>query len=122
MKALGFGLGWQLLALACAVLGHDFPIFAHFRGWQGLAATLGGLTALAAVEMAIGLVLYGTIYLVTRNADLGAGVGTGLGVLLMVWRGQPLLLIAGAVLIILVIPAKMLLDSPRRMEIHQRHT
>lgn len=122
MKALGFGLGWQLLALACAVLGHDFPIFAHFRGGQGLAATLGGLTALAAVEMAIGLVLYGTIYLVTRNADLGAGVGTGLGVLLMAWRGQPLLLIAGAVLIILVIPAKMLLDSPRRMEIHQRHT
>jgi glycerol-3-phosphate acyltransferase PlsY len=119
MKAAGFGLAWQLAALACAVLGHDFPIFAHLRGGQGLAATLGGLTALAFLEMVIGLTVYGLIYLVTRNANLGAGIGTGLGVFLMGWRGQPLLLIAGAVAIILTIPAKMILDRPRREAICQ---
>jgi len=114
MKELGFGLGWQLLALVFAVLGHDFPIFAHLRGGQGLATTLGGLTALAFMEMVIGLILYGTIYLVTRNANLGAGVGTGLSVFLMYWCGQPLWMVAAVVAIILTIPAKMLLDRPRR--------
>ncbi len=119
MQALGFGLAWQLAALACAVLGHDFPIFANLRGGQGLAATLGGLTALSFLEMAAGLVLYGVVYLITRNANLGAGIGTGLGVILMGWRGQPLLLVAGAVAIILTIPAKMMLDRSRREEIRQ---
>jgi glycerol-3-phosphate acyltransferase PlsY len=119
MNLFGFGLTWQLAALACAVLGHDFPIFAHFRGGQGLACTLGGLTALSFFEMLIGLTLYGLIYLITRNADLGAGIGTGLGVFLMAVLGQPILLVAGAVAIILTIPAKMILDRPRREEIHQ---
>lgn len=119
MQAFGFGLVWQLAALACAVLGHDFPIFAHLRGGQGLAATLGGLTALSFLEMAAGLILYGVVYLITRNANLGAGVGTGLGVFLMGWRGQPLLLVAGAVAIILTIPAKMMLDRSRREAIRQ---
>ncbi len=122
MNALGFGLAWQLAALACAVLGHDFPIFAQFHGGQGLACTLGGLTALAFVEMLIGLVLYGLIYLITRNADLGAGVGTGLGVFLIARHGGPLLLVAGAIAIILTIPAKMLLDRPRRAVIRERHS
>lgn len=107
-------LGWQLLALALAVLGHDFPIFARFRGGQGLATTLGGLLVLANFEMAIGLIIYGVIYLITRNTDLGAGIGTGTGVLLMALRDQPLLMVVGAVLIILIIPAKFLLDQPRR--------
>jgi glycerol-3-phosphate acyltransferase PlsY len=115
MNALGFGLAWQLGGLACAVIGHDFPIYAQFRGGQGLACTLGGLTALAFVEMAIGLVLYGMIYLITRNADLGAGIGTGFGIFLMAVRAQPIMLI-------LTIPAKMMLDKPRRVEIKQHNT
>jgi glycerol-3-phosphate acyltransferase PlsY len=107
-------LGWQLLALTLAVLGHDFPIFARFRGGQGLATALGGLLVLANFEMTIGLIIYGVIYLITRNTDLGAGIGTGTGVLLMALRGQPMLMVAGAVMIILIIPAKFLLDRSRR--------
>lgn len=122
MRAFGFDLPWQLAALACAVLGHDFPIYAHLRGGQGLACTLGGLTALAPLEMLIGLALYGLVYLITHNADLGAGVGTGLGVFLMGWRGQPALMVVGAIAIILTIPAKMLLDHSRRVEIRERHS
>jgi glycerol-3-phosphate acyltransferase PlsY len=107
-------LGWQLLALAFAVLGHDFPVFAHFRGGQGLATSLGGLLVLANFEMALGLIIYGLIYLITHNSDLGAGIGTGTGVLLIALRGQPLLLVVGSVMIILIIPAKFLLDRSRR--------
>ncbi len=122
VKSLGLDIGWQLIALACAVLGHDFPIFAGFRGGQGLAATLGGLFALATLEMLIGLAVYGLLYLITRNANLGAGAGTGLGVLLMAIWGRPLLMVLGAVAIILTIPAKMLLDHPRREAIRHRYS
>lgn len=121
MRALGYDLALQLVALALAVIGHDFPIFAHFRGGQGLACSLGGLTAFAPLEMVIGLILYGLIYLITHNADLGAGVGTGLGVFLMGWRGHPLLLIIGSIAILLTIPVKMLLDQSRRVEIRERN-
>ncbi|HWR65291.1 MAG TPA: glycerol-3-phosphate acyltransferase [Bellilinea sp.] len=113
-RVSGLDLGWQLLALAFAVVGHDFPVFAHFRGGQGLATTLGGLLVLANFEMALGLIIYGLIYLITHNSDLGAGIGTGTGVLLMTLRGQPLLLVVGSMMVILIIPAKFLLDRPRR--------
>jgi glycerol-3-phosphate acyltransferase PlsY len=120
-RRLDLDLGWQLLSLAAVVIGHDFPIFAHYGGGQGLAATLGGLLTLAYFEMAIGLLIYGILYLITRNSDLGAGVGTGIGVLLMALRGQPQLMVVGSVAIILIIPAKFMLDRPRRLAITETH-
>jgi len=65
-------------------------------------------------EMALGLIIYRTLYLISHNSDLGAGIGTGIGVLLMTLRGQSLLPVVGAVIFILVDPAKFLLDRPRR--------
>lgn len=120
-QLLGLDLRFQLLALALAVLGHCFPIFAGLRGGQGLATTLGGLLTLSFFEILAGLILYGVIYLVTRNSNLGAGIGTGSGVAAMWLTGRPLLLVAGAVLIILIIPAKFALDKPRRINIGTNH-
>lgn len=120
-QRLGLKLEGQLLALAAAVIGHDFPFLARFRGGQGLAATLGGLLVLANFEMALGLIIYGILYLITHNSDLGAGIGTGVGVLLMILRGQPMLLVVGAVAIILIVPAKFLLDKPRRTYLKNHH-
>ncbi|MHB0967635.1 MAG: glycerol-3-phosphate acyltransferase [Bellilinea sp.] len=119
-QLLSLELAGQLLALAFAVLGHDFPIFAGLHGGQGLATTLGGLLMLANFEMLVGLIIYGVVYLITRNSDLGAGIGTGTAVLLMWLRGQPLLLVLGAVVVILIIPAKFMLDRPRRVQIHSK--
>lgn len=113
-------LGIQILALGLAVLGHGFPIFAGLRGGQGLATTLGGLLTLSFFEMLAGLILYGVIYLVTRNSNLGASIGTGSGVIAMWLTGRPLTLIIGAVLIILMIPAKFALDRSRRAEIQEK--
>lgn len=119
-RLLGLDLGLQLLALALAVLGHGFPIFARLRGGQGLATTLGGLLTLSFFEMLAGLILYGVIYLVTRNSNLGAGIGTGSGVAAMWLTGRPLLLVVGAVAIILMIPVKFWLDKPRRAAIEHK--
>lgn len=119
-QLLDLELGIQLLALSLAVLGHCFPIFAGLRGGQGLATTLGGLLTLSFFEMLGGLVLYGVIYLITHNSNLGASVGTGSGVLAMWLTGKPLMLIIGAVAIILMIPAKFALDRPRRVAIQEK--
>ena len=39
-KQLGGEIG-MLLGGFCAVLGHDFPVFMHFRGGKGIATSLG---------------------------------------------------------------------------------
>ena len=119
-KAVGLSLDWQIAALAAAVLGHDFPVFARMRGGQGLATTLGGLTSLAFWEMVAGLVLFGLIYLITRNSNLGASIGTGTAVLLMALDGRPRLLVIGAIAVILMIPAKNTVDRRRREQIRAR--
>lgn len=108
---------WQLFALALAVLGHGFPVFAGLRGGQGLATVLGGLFSLSIWEILGGLIIYGLIYLITRNSNLGASIGTGSGVALMWLNDKPLVMVLGAVLVILMIPAKFHLDRSRRLEI-----
>jgi len=114
-KALNLDLGWQIATGFCALLGHDFPVFARLQGGQGLA-TLGGiLLAVAPSQTLCGLAVYGVLYLITRNSDLGASVGVGLTVLLMVLAGKPAALIISCLVMILSIPAKQALDRPRRM-------
>lgn len=119
-KALRLDLVWQVAAGIGALAGHDFPLFAGFRGGQGLATTLGALMALAPQQMVIGLVVYGALYLISRNSDLGAGVGIGLTVLLMVLAAQPLGLVLASLGMILSIPAKQALDRPRRMRVQPK--
>lgn len=118
-KYFSLELSWQLFALALVVLGHGFPVFAGLRGGQGLATVLGGLFSLSYLEILGGLIIYGLIYLITHNSNLGASIGTGSGVALMWLNDKPLILVLGAVLIILMIPAKFHLDHSRRMEIRE---
>lgn len=115
-NSLGMDLSWRIATAFFVVLGHDFPMFAGFRGGQGFATTVGVLLVLAPRETLPGLLVYACIYLITRHADLSAGIGIGLVVLLMVLLGLPTRLLAGTLILILSIPAKMLLDRPRRAE------
>lgn len=119
-RALGLSQGWVLVAAWAAVLGHDFPVFAHFRGGQGLATTLGTLLVLMPLEMSVALGLFGALYLLTHNSDLGASIGLACG-LYMAYRGgrSPVLLFHMAVSLVAV-PTKKLLDRHRRLAI-QHH-
>jgi acyl phosphate:glycerol-3-phosphate acyltransferase len=109
-QAFGLDSFWQVLTGACVVLGHDFPIFAGFRGGQGLAATIGVFFVLAPRETLYGLVAYLVLYLLMRNFDLSAGAGIALLVFLT-WRfgGTPELIL-GEVAIVLLVPTKKFLD------------
>lgn len=108
----------QMLSGAAAILGHDFPIFAGFRGGQGLAATLGAMLALFPMQTLIGLMVYGMLYLITKRSNLAASIGCGLLALILGiqthWHGLIFI-----VILLLSIPLKQWIDSPRRKRISE---
>ena len=111
---------WQLAAGVCAVIGHDFPIWAGFRGGQGMAAILGSLFVLMPLETIWGLIAFGSVYLLTRNFDLSAGMGLGLLASLSYIFKQPEVLLGYAIILFLSIPAKKAIDWPRRLRLQKQ--
>ena len=113
---LGLDLGWQFLAGVMAILGHDFPVFAGFRGGQGTASTFGTMLVLFPLPTLAGLAVYGGLFLVTRNSRLGCAIGGAViaGILAV---SQQWLLLAYAIAVFVFIPIKLFLDSPRRKAI-----
>lgn len=110
-KSFGFNLVWQMLSGMAVVAGHDFPIFAEFRGGQGMAASLGTMSILFWQETIIGLIIFTVVYLLTRNFDLSASTGLGLMVLFLVKNSRSYGLIAYSLFLLLVIPLKKYWDS-----------
>lgn len=105
--------GFQMAAGVCAVLGHDFPLFAHFRGGQGMATILGVLMALMPAATLLGLAIFALIYAITRKFDLSAGLGLGT-LAATAYITEPSWLGAGyAAVMFLTIPVKKWLDRPR---------
>ena len=113
---LGLELGWQFLAGVLAILGHDFPVFAGFKGGQGTASTFGTMSVLFPLPTFIGLAVYGGFFLVTRNSRLGCSIG-GAVIAATLAVSQQWLLLAYAVAVFVFIPVKLFLDSPRRKAI-----
>ena len=110
-RSFGFKLSWQLLSGVAVVAGHDFPVFAEFRGGQGMAASLGTMSILFWQEFLIGLLFFTLIFLLTRHFDLSASVGFGLMVLFLVKNLKPLDSIVYSIFLLLVIPIKKIWDS-----------
>ncbi len=107
LAAHGLGLPqvWQATVGLVAVLGHDFPVFAHFQGGQGLATTLGVMLALFPRETYVGLIVYGLLYLITRLSDISAGIGCGLIFIMLVVQHQ-WLWVGVVVVLMLIIPVR----------------
>lgn len=51
-----------------AVIGHNWPVFLHFRGGRGLAVVIGALLALLPVEMVISAVIALVVLYATRSS------------------------------------------------------
>jgi len=115
-KKAGVPLFWQLVAGTAAVLGHDFPVFAGFRGGQGMAASLGTMAVLFTHQTLAGLALFGLMYLMTRKFDLSAAVGLG-SLVYLLWRSDNQgILIYYSVFLFLTIPVKKFLDYRFRLQ------
>jgi glycerol-3-phosphate acyltransferase PlsY len=113
---IGLSLGWQILAGVLAILGHDFPVFAGFKGGQGTASSLGTMLVLFPVPTLIGLGTYGLLFLIIKNSNISCSIGGATIAVLLAVSHQWLLLVY-AVAVFLFIPVKLLVDSPRRRAI-----
>jgi glycerol-3-phosphate acyltransferase PlsY len=113
-------LVWQMAAGVAAVLGHDFSIFAQFRGGKGLATTGGVFIALFPLPGLIGLGLQILVYLIFKNWDLGSGICMGVFTLLVILTGEPLISIGFIIPLLLLIPIKKWLDKPRDEKIQEQ--
>ena len=59
---------WVVLgAGVAAVIGHNWPVFLHFRGGRGLAVVIGALLALLPIEMLIAAAISLVVLYATRN-------------------------------------------------------
>jgi glycerol-3-phosphate acyltransferase PlsY len=112
---LGLTPFWQAGAGVTAVLGHDFPIYVKFRGGQGLATVLGTFLALFPNQTALGMIVYGVLYLITRLSDLSAGIGCGLIFVLHILK-RNWTFAAFVALMFLTIPLKKALMDHQRAE------
>lgn len=112
------GLNTYLCMLTgiAAIAGHDFPIFAHFKGGQGLATSSGVILALIWQTALIGFITYGLMYAMTKKSTASAAIAGGVLAFILLITGKWLLLlyVAG---ILIFIPIKQYLDSPRRKSI-----
>lgn len=113
-RTYDLSLGWQLAAGIWAVIGHDFPIWARFRGGQGMAAILGMLFFLMPVPTIWGLMIFLLAYLFSRNFDLSAGIGLGCMAFLVWVNHSDRLLLYYTIVLFLSIPLKKAIDLPRR--------
>jgi acyl phosphate:glycerol-3-phosphate acyltransferase len=114
-RSFGLNLTWQMLSGVAVVLGHDFPIFAEFRGGQGMAASVGTMSILFWQETLIALITFTLVYLLTHNFDLSAAAGLGLMVFYLVRNLRPTNLVIYSVVLLLTIPAKKIWDAHHRL-------
>jgi glycerol-3-phosphate acyltransferase PlsY len=113
---IGLSLGWQILAGILAILGHDFPVFASFKGGQGTATSLGTMLVLFPVPTLIGLAIYGLIFLIIKNSNISCSIG-GAAIAVMLGVSHQWLLLGYAVTVFIFIPIKLFIDNPRRRAI-----
>ncbi len=114
-RIMQMNLTWQLLAGGVTVLGHDFPIFADFKGGQGMTTSLGTMSMLFLEETLIGLICFGLIYLITRQFELSAAGGLALVVFLLVRNLKPFSLLTYTLALLLTIPIKKFWDAKHRL-------
>jgi glycerol-3-phosphate acyltransferase PlsY len=64
----------MLLCAACAIAGHNWPVYIGFRGGKGVATSMGALIAIAPLAAASGLIAWVAIFLLTRYVSLASMV------------------------------------------------
>lgn len=96
----------ECCSLLGAVLGHLFPLFYNFRGGKCVAVGMGGLLALAPMELLAAVVLAVVLIIITKTVSVGSVVGAIAAAALIVvnnWGDIPLMIAAFAVAAVIVI-------------------
>jgi glycerol-3-phosphate acyltransferase PlsY len=94
MPGLPQGLPLGILFGACAVAGHNWPVYLRFRGGKGVATSAGVLIAVVPAATLVGLAVWLALALGTRYVSV-ASMGAAIAVAAFGWYrygGQGLLL------------------------------
>ena len=100
------------LAAFCAILGHMFTIWLHFRGGKGVATAVGAFAALAPLAIVVALVLFIVVVALTHYISLGSMVSAVAFPLLAWWlspadrKTLPIILLIAASSLLIVIRHK----------------
>ena len=100
LEGQGMESTWPEIAAAVGtVLGHNFTFWLRFKGGKGIATSAGGFLALLPVPLAVALVLWVVLFLMTRYvavASIGAAVAVPAAAGVMYFRtGEPALPLVG---------------------------
>lgn len=71
----GTAWGMAYVAVAAAMVGHAYPVFAGFRGGRSILAFVGGMSVVAPVPAAVAVLGVLMVWAVTRSLAWGARVG-----------------------------------------------
>lgn len=80
-----------IVAAACSVVGHAYPLWLRFKGGKGVSTSAGALFALTALGGLIALATWVTIFSVTRYvsvASVTAALVLPFAILVISWRNQ----------------------------------
>jgi glycerol-3-phosphate acyltransferase PlsY len=119
--ALGLSTGWLMVCGIFAILGHDFPIFARFKGGQGTATTVGTYLVFFPLNTTVSLVVYGLLYAIIKRHTLSASIAGGLLLLQLIFIRKPWYLLVYVLALFIIIPIKKAADLHRVKEIAARH-
>jgi glycerol-3-phosphate acyltransferase PlsY len=68
--------GWRqtafIIAGLCAILGHNYTVWLHFKGGKGIATSAGVLTALVPWALLIIVAIWIVLFALTRYVSLGS--------------------------------------------------
>jgi glycerol-3-phosphate acyltransferase PlsY len=66
----------QALAALCAVLGHVFPVWLHFRGGKGVATGFGVFLVATPIAALIAIAIFAIVFAISRYVSLASIIGT----------------------------------------------
>ena len=69
---------------ACAILGHNFPVYLKFKGGKGVATSAGVLLGVAPFAVLIGILSWLAVFLSTRYVSLGSIIASA-AVIITAW-------------------------------------
>jgi glycerol-3-phosphate acyltransferase PlsY len=67
--------GLSYVGAGAAMVGHAFPVFAHFRGGRSVLTFVGGAAVFAPIPVAISVLVLAVIFGITKSFAYGARTG-----------------------------------------------
>lgn len=80
---------FAVVAAACCVAGHSFPLWLKFRGGKGVATSAGALVGIVPVATVVSVVIWALVFALSRYVSLASILATiSLPIAVLLIRGE----------------------------------